>query len=34
MVAVAAWMLPPLAAPALGCLAACAVAAERRHGRT
>ncbi|MTE18220.1 hypothetical protein F0L17_03550 [Streptomyces sp. TRM43335] len=30
--AVAAWMLPPLIAPALGCLAACAVAVERRHG--
>ncbi|MFP8886127.1 hypothetical protein [Streptomyces mangrovi] len=34
VVVVAAWMLPPLAAPALGCLAACAVAAERRYGRT
>jgi hypothetical protein len=33
VVAVAAWMLPPLVAPALGCLAACAVAAERRYGR-
>ncbi|URN11579.1 hypothetical protein LUW77_05465 [Streptomyces radiopugnans] len=33
VVGVAAWMLPPLAAPALGCLAACAVAVERRHGR-
>ncbi|WP_410539296.1 hypothetical protein [Streptomyces sp. KL2] len=33
VVGVAAWMLPPLAAPALGCLAACAVAAERRYGR-
>ncbi|MFD1831465.1 hypothetical protein ACFSJS_17620 [Streptomyces desertarenae] len=29
--AVAAWMLPPLIAPALGCLAACAVAVERRY---
>ncbi|MFP8960247.1 hypothetical protein ACLIYP_06705 [Streptomyces nanhaiensis] len=33
VVGVAAWMLPPLAAPALGCLAACAVAVERRYGR-
>ncbi|WP_307792515.1 hypothetical protein [Streptomyces verrucosisporus] len=34
VVGVAAWMLPPLIAPALGCLAACAVAVERRYGRT
>jgi len=33
VVAVAAWMLPPLAGPALGALAACAVAVERRHAR-
>ncbi|GAA2394679.1 hypothetical protein GCM10010420_19960 [Streptomyces glaucosporus] len=30
VVAVATWMLPPLIAPALGALAACAVAVERR----
>lgn len=32
VVAVAAWQLPPLVPPALGCLAACAVAVERRTG--
>ncbi|WP_235978577.1 hypothetical protein [Streptomyces lycii] len=31
VVAVAAWQLLPLAAPALGCLAACAVAVEHRY---
>ncbi len=33
VVAVAAWMLAPLVAPALGALAACAVAVERRSVR-
>ncbi|GAA2437353.1 hypothetical protein [Streptomyces macrosporus] len=33
VVAVAGWMLPPLVAPALGALAACAVAVERRSAR-
>ncbi|MBW5261757.1 hypothetical protein JGS43_34570, partial [Streptomyces sp. P01-F02] len=28
--ALSAWQIPPLAAPALGCLAAAAVAADRR----
>ncbi|MGW7521366.1 DUF624 domain-containing protein [Streptomyces sp. NPDC054796] len=34
VVAVAGWMLPPLLIPALGCLAACAVAVDRRTGST
>jgi hypothetical protein len=32
VVAVAGWMLLPLAVPALGCLAGAAVAVERRIG--